>query len=242
MKQVLLVTATKTKTLEEFQQRPLAKSLQQLSDIRYPDDTLFDFEIVKDNSAGLPEVYNRYLTEKNKDKLLLLVHDDLEIHDLNLVEKLNGSPWDITGLAGAGTFEFKDKNLWHTCSKRESQSGTVFHPLCWQEGNQLKVDPSRLLGTTFGPVPSRALILDALFMCINVEKALEADFKFDTDFKFHHWDISSCLIANERKLKMGTYPIFCLHHGLGNSFMTPEWEESNKKFKEKWQSALKKPE
>jgi hypothetical protein len=242
MKQVLLVTTTKTKTLEEFQQRPLAKSLQQLSDVRYPNDTLFDFEIVKDNSAGLPEVYNRYIDEKYKDKIVLFVHDDLEIHDLNLVEKLNESPWDITGLAGGGTFEFKDKNLWHICSKRESQSGSVSHPLCWQENNQLKVDQSRQVTTTFGPRPQRCLVLDGLFLAVNIENALKLDWKFDTDFNFHHYDISSCLLANEKKLKMGTYPIFVLHHGLGNSFMTPEWEESNKKFKEKWQNALKKSE
>lgn len=242
MKQVLLVTATKTKTLEEFQQRPLAKSLQLLSDVRYPNDTLFDFEIVKDNKAGLPEVYNRYLTEKNKDKIVLFVHDDLEIHDLNLVEKLNESPWDITGLAGAGTYEFKDKNLWHVCSKRESQSGSVAHPLCWQEGNQLKVDPSRQITTTFGPWPQRCLVLDGLFMAVNVEKALEAKWSFDERHHFHHYDISSCLLANESKLKMGTYPIYVLHHGLGNSFMTPEWEKSNEEFKKNWQSALKKSE
>jgi hypothetical protein len=242
MKQVLLVTATKAKTLEEFQQRPLAKSLQTLSDVRYPDDTLFDFEIVKDNSAGLPEVYNRYITEENKDKLLLCVHDDVEIHDLNLVEKLNESPWDITGLAGASQFQIQDKNLWHVCAPRESFSGSVTHPLAQQQGNQVIVDPTKRLSTLFGPWNLRCLVLDALFMCINVEKALEADFCLDEDFTFHHWDISSCLLANEKKLKMGTYPIFVVHHGLGNSFMTPEWEESNKKFKEKWQNALKKSE
>jgi hypothetical protein len=241
MKQVLLVTATKAKTLEEFQQRPLAKSLQVLCDRRY-DKSMFDFEVVKDNSTGLPEVYNRYLTEENKDKLLLFVHDDLEIHDLNLVEKLNQSPWDITGLAGGATFELKDKNLWHICSKRESQTGSVSHPLCWQEGNQLKVDNTRQIVTTFGPTPMRALILDALFMCVNVERALEVGFKLDEDFKFHHWDISSCLLANEKKLTMGTYPVYCLHHGLGNSFMSQDWEDSNNIFKDKWQSALKKSE
>jgi len=239
MKQVLLVTATKTKTLEEFQQRPLAKSLQLLSDVRYPNDNLFDFEIVKDNSTGLPEVYNRYLIDKNKDKIVLFVHDDLEIHDLNLVEKLNESSWDITGLAGAGTFEFKDKNLWHVCSKRESQSGSVSHPLCWQEGNQLKVDPSRQITTTFGPWPQRCLVLDGLFMAVNVEKALETGWQFDENFKFHMYDISSCLQANEFKLKMGTYPIHVLHHGLGNSFMSQEWEDANLKFKQIYSSALK---
>lgn len=242
MKQILLVTATKTTTLSDFQQRPLAKSLQILSDIRYPNDDIFDFEIVKDNKVGLPEIYNRYISEKNKDKIVLFVHDDVEIHDLHLVEKLNESPWDITGLAGGATFEFKDKNLWHICSKRESQSGSVSHPLCWQENNQLKVDMKRQITTTFGPWPQRCLILDGLFMAVSVDKALEVDWKFDERHKFHHYDISSCLLANEKKLTMGTCPIFVFHHGLGNSFLTPEWEESNKIFKECWQNSLKKAE
>ena len=238
MKQVLLVTATKAKTLEEFKQRPLAQSLQLLTDSRY-DDGLFDFEIVKDNTAGLPEVYNRYLIEKNKDKIVLFCHDDLEIHDLFLVEKLNESPWDITGLAGSGQFQIQDKNLWHICAPRESFSGSVTHPLAMQEGNQIKVDNSRKLSTLFGPWPQRCLVLDGLFLAVNVEKALETGWKFDTDFNFHMYDISSCLLANELKLKMGTYPIFVLHHGLGNSFMTPEWEEANTKFKQKYFKAVK---
>jgi hypothetical protein len=241
MKQVLLVTATKAKTLDEFQQRPLAPCLQILHDKRY-DRQEFDFIVIKDNRAGLPNVYNRFLVDKYKDNILLFVHDDLEIHDLNLVQKLNDSSWDITGLAGGGKYEFKDKNLWHICSDRKTQSGSVSHPLCWQEGNQLKVDNSRQVTTTFGPWPQRCLVLDGLFMAVDVEKALEKEWKFDEDFNFHHYDISSCLLANEKKLTMGTYPIFTLHHGLGNSFMTPEWEASNKKFKEKWQNALKKSE
>jgi hypothetical protein len=239
MKQVLLVTATKTKTLEEFQKRPLASSLQALSDIRYPNDSLFDFEIVKDNTTGLPEVYNRYITEKNKDKIVLFAHDDLEIHDLFLVEKLNNSPWDITGLAGSAQFQFQDKNLWHICAPRETHSGMVTHPLATQNGNQIQVDQTRKLSTLFGPWPQRCLILDGLFLAVNVERALEVQWRFDERHSFHHYDMASCLSANEKKLKMGTYPIFVIHYGLGNSFMTPEWEESNKKFKENWQNALK---
>lgn len=239
MKPVLLVTATRTKTLEEFQQRPLAKSLQILSDVRYPDDRFFDFEIVKDNQAGLPEVYNRYITEKNKDKIVLFVHDDLEIHDLHLVEKLNESPWDITGLAGAGQFQFQDKNLWHICAPRETLSGSVTHPLAQQVGSQVQVDNTRRLSTLFGPWPQRCLVLDGLFLAVNVEKAFEVGWRFDERHKFHHYDIASCLGANEKKLKMGTFPIFVVHHGLGNSYLSPEWEESNKIFKENWQNALK---
>jgi hypothetical protein len=238
MKQVLLVTATKTKTLEEFKQRPLAGSLEILSDKRYS-EAEFDFEIVKDNSSGLPEVYNRYLNEKNKDKIVLFVHDDLEIHDLQLVEKLNESPWDITGLAGSSQFQIQDKNLWHICGPREGFSGSVTHPFAMQDGNQIKVDPLKRLSTLFGPWPQRCLTLDGLFMAVNVERALEVEFQFDERHKFHHYDISSCLLANEKKLKMGTFPIFVVHHGLGNSYMSPEWEESNNVFKKNWQSALK---
>jgi hypothetical protein len=238
MKQVLLVTATKAKTLDEFKQRPLAPSLELLCDKRY-DECQFDFEIVKNNLIGLPEVYNRYLNEKNKDKLLLFCHDDLEIHDLNLVEKLNESPWDITGLAGGAQFNFQDKNLWHICSPRETHSGSVTHPLAQQVGNEIHVDQSRRLSTLFGPWPQRCLVLDGLFLAVHVDKALETGWRFDERHKFHHYDIASCLGANEKKLKMGTYPIFVVHHGLGNSYLTPEWEESNRIFKENWQNALK---
>lgn len=238
MKQVLLVTATKAKTLQEFQQRPLAQSLKTLCDKRY-DKLELDFEIVKDNTSGLSEVYNRFLIEKNKDKIVLFVHDDLEIHDLNLVEKLNESPWDITGLAGGSQFKFQDKNLWHICAPRESYSGSVTHPLASQNGNQIQIDNTRKLSTLFGPWPQRCLVLDGLFLAVDVEKVLEVEWQFDERHKFHHYDISSCLSANEKKLKMGTYPIFVVHHGLGNSFMTPEWEESNEIFKKNWQNALK---
>lgn len=238
MKQVLLITTTKAKTLDEFKQRPLAQSLQVLCDKRY-DKVEFDFEIVKDNSAGLPEVYNRFLTEKNKDKIVLFVHDDVEIQDLALVEKLNESPWDITGLAGGSEFKISDKNLWHICTPRETHTGSVTHPFAQQVGNQIQVDQTRRLSTLFGPWPQRCLVLDGLFLAVDVERALEVGWRFDERHKFHHYDIASCLSANEKKLKMGTYPIFIVHHGLGNSFMTPEWEESNKTFKENWQSALK---
>lgn len=241
MKQILLVTATKAKTLNDFKQRPLAQSLQVLCDKRY-DKVEFDFEVVKDNKDGLPAVYNRFLTEKNKDKIVVFVHDDLEIHDLNLVEKLNESPWDITGLAGASNFQIQDMNLWHICTSRETHSGSVTHPFAAQDPNtgQLHIDPSRKLSTLFGPWPQRCLVLDGLFLAVNVDKALEVNWQFDERHQFHHYDIASCLGANEKKLKLGTYPIFVVHHGLGNSYMTPEWEQSNELFKKNWQNALKK--
>jgi hypothetical protein len=44
--------------------------------------------------------------------------------------------------------------------------------------------------------------------------------------------MSFCLNANEKKVTSGVLPIRVIHYGLGDSMLTPEWEESNKKFKE----------
>ena len=224
MKQVLLVTATKTKTLEEFQQRPLAKSLQLLSDVRYPNDTLFDFEIVKDNKAGLPEVYNRYLVDKNKDKIVLFVHDDCEIHDLNLVEKLNDSPFDVTVLAGAQEFNKQAPKLaWHLAARREALRGEVAH-----------TKDGKIFTTVFGPTPDRVVTFDGVFIAVNVERVLETNTKFIEvpELSFHFYDIAFSLECYKSKLTAGVLPIRIIHHGLGDSMLTPQWETANNKFRE----------
>ena len=233
MKPILLVTATKCKTLEEFKQRPLYETLQALCEKRY-NNTQFDFKIVTDNKRGLPEVYNEYINENNKNKIVLFVHDDVEIHDLMLVEKLNQSPWDITGLAGGSEFKITEQNLWHLCTERTTHSGAVTHPSVTFENNQINKIPGQYSVTNFGPSPKRCLVVDGLFIAVNIEAALTVDFKFDTRHEFHHYDIASCLLANSKKLKIGTYPISVLHHGVGDSYLTPEWTQSNKDFIKNW--------
>lgn len=224
MKQVLLVTATKAKTLEEFKQRPIADSLQTLSDIRYPDENVFDFEIVKDNSAGLPEIYNRYLTDKNKDKIVLFVHDDAFIEDLYLVEKLNDSPFDITVLAGAQEFNKQTPKLaWHLAARREALRGEVAH-----------TKDGKVFTTVFGPTPDRVVTFDGVFIAVNVERALETNTKFVEvpELSFHFYDIAFSLECYKNKLTAGVLPIRIIHHGLGDSMLTPQWETANNKFRE----------
>jgi hypothetical protein len=88
--------------------------------------------------------------------------------------------------------------------------------------------------TSFGKTPSRALLIDGLFIGVNVNRLLETNTKFDEDFEFHHYDISFCLTANQNKLKIGVYPIKVTHFGLGNSMNSPEWFNSSIKFKQKY--------
>lgn len=233
MKPVLLVTATRCKTIDEFKERPLYESLHILCEKRYT-NTQFDFKIVTDNTRGLSEVYNDFIIENNKNKIVLFIHDDVEIHDLMLAEKLNQSPWDITGLAGGSNFRIAEQNLWHLCTEKNTHSGFVSHPVVKFENNQIKKVSNQYSVTNFGPTPKRCLVVDGLFIAVNVETALNVDFKFDTRHKFHHYDLASCLLANDKKLKVGTYPINVVHHGVGDSYMSDEWRNSNQEFLKNW--------
>lgn len=181
------------------------------------------YNIIFDNKEGLPKIYNQFLTEEYKDKKLIFVHDDVIIDDLFWEEKLTIAfeKYDIVGLAGSKKCNIASPlPAWHLMCNKEDMVGEVAHS-----------KDKKSWTTVFGPTDSRALILDGLFIAVNVNKLLETNTKFDENFTFHHYDISFCLKANQNKLKMGVYPIKVTHFGLGDSMRTPEWNESAEKFK-----------
>ena len=97
MKQIKLVTATQNSKEEFWANSALGSVLESQTILN-----LDSVEIVENNSAGLCEVYNRYLTEENKDYILVFVHDDVIINEINLKKKLNEAieKFDIVGVAG----------------------------------------------------------------------------------------------------------------------------------------------
>lgn len=181
------------------------------------------YNIIFDNKEGLPKIYNQFLTEKYKDQKLIFVHDDVIIDDLFWEEKLTIAfeKYDIVGLAGSKKCNLSSSApAWHLMCNREDMVGEVAHS-----------KDKKSWTTVFGPTDSRALILDGLFIAVNVKRLLETNTKFDENFTFHHYDISFCLRANQNKLKMGVCPIKVTHFGLGDSMMSSEWNESAEKFK-----------
>ena len=181
-------------------------------------------EVILQNKEGLPKVYNRFLTEEYRDYKIIFVHDDVLIEDLFLEEKLDIAfqKYDIVGLAGSKKCKISSEMVaWHLMCQREDMVGEVGHAkdkVYWT--------------SVFGPTDSRALILDGLFLAVNVSKLLDTNTKFDENFDFHHYDITFCLKANANKLKMGVYPIRVSHFGLGDSMMSEAWQKSSLKFKE----------
>lgn len=221
MKKLLIATCTKAKTETEFQDRPIYKSLRKQYDLNSPH---VDMHIFKDNTRGLSECYNEVLkTPSYSNCVALFVHDDVELEDVFLYEKLTTSPFGITGLAGARSFNKQSPKLaWHLSSPKEDYVGEVAH----------KDRNGNVWTSVFGKTNSRALVLDGLFIAVDIAKLNEQGLEFDTNFNFHFYDIAFCLRANEAKVPCGVLPIRAIHHGLGDSMLTPDWEAANTKFKE----------
>lgn len=220
MSKLLIVTCTQAKTDKDFEVRPIFHSLRK----QFESSTHIEFHIFKDNKRGLPECYNEILKDpEHIDKTVLFVHDDVVLEDLFLYEKLINSPYSITGLAGAKTFDKSQENLaWHLASDRSNFVGEVSH-----------VHKDKGVWTTcFGPTNSRALMLDGLFISCKVKNLVERELFFDESFTYHFYDLSFCLRAHEKKVTCGVLPIRAVHSGLGDSMLTPEWQQQNKRFKE----------
>ena len=188
-------------------------------------------DIVFDNKESLTKVYNRYITEENRGKKIVFLHDDVLVEDLFFFDKLNLAfeKFDIVGLAGAKSCDLNAEMMaWHLMAPREHHVGEVAHSKYGKNWT-----------TVFGNTPSRALVIDGLFIAVDVSKLLDTNTRFDENFSFHHYDISFCLNANKNKLKIGVYPIRVVHFGLGDSMLSPEWHESSIRFKQKYLELLK---
>jgi GT2 family glycosyltransferase len=207
-------------------------------DIKYQDEDWFmlkdnfDVDVIEKNETGLGKLYNQYLNDESD--IIVFMHDDLEIHDLFFYEKLVEAHkhYDVVGLAGASRQEYKKDvpSLWHMACNQFRMVGNKMG-----EGRGF-VSHKHLHGLSFdwfGQTPAPTVFIDGLFMSFNMKRVKETGFTFDEDFEWHHYDITACLRAKEKGLSMGVWPIFAVHHGLGE-WNTPEWHKSDKLFKEKY--------
>ena len=221
VKKILVVSCTK-RSKSEKDLIPLYQSLRGLDcDVKIN----FHYE----NSESLCKVYNRYIHEKfaKKHDIAVFIHDDVFADDLKIKGKLYGAidRFDIIGLAGCLYPRLQAPVLWHRMSDKQNWRGAVFHPL----GD----DINTIQCASFGPTPSRVAIIDGLFMAVNLKRALKVDWKFNENFSFHHYDISSCLDANKKQLRIGVIPINVIHQSPGlTNYNDASFQKSQNKFLE----------
>ena len=186
------------------------------------------------NDQPLSKIYNEFLDSDHGYDYIIFCHDDVSIEDSNLYEKIDkaigyDSEYAICGVAGNATCKIQGKNLWHTMNKRGSMSGAVAH----YTGN----DDTECFMTNFGPTPKRVLLLDGLFLAVNVKKIDEVGLRFDEECpsKWNFYDLDFSLQANKLGLKMTTWPIWIVHRSHGLSDLDNEdWNKGNEYFKKKW--------
>ena len=183
---------------------------------------------VDNNTEGLAVVYNRFLKTQKDDNVVFL-HDDIEFTESqdSIEYKLREAhrQFDIVGLAGATQQNIQEPALWHLM-------GGGFHG-----GNLRGAVAHKLTGTDkihmtgFGPTPDRCLVVDGLFMSVNVAKAKSVAWQFNENYDFHHYDLASCLDAHKKKLKIGVWPIFVSHASPGlNNLNDPTFVRNQQKF------------
>lgn len=200
---------------------------------QYPD--IMEFEFVKSNTNSLASVYNKYLNQQHKDYILIFMHDDVYLADNDFIEKCYEAikSYDIFGVAGGAGGLNIEKNkpaLWHLISNK--RVGFAGH-FAEEKIDLIKPYKTTCWVTNFGESPSKANLIDGVFLGINVEKVLQKNIMFDEacPAKFHFYDLLFCVRAKKEKLSLGVFPFYIFHasHGLKN--YNQEFIEGDKYFK-----------
>jgi GT2 family glycosyltransferase len=224
VKTVHIVSATRLDAYTFGWTAPLGLSLQRLAF-----DTRLTSSVVYMNSEGLPRVFNAQITEANRSKILLFIHDDVWIDDFLVVDRLLAAmdSFDVVGVAG------------------NTRRGTR-QPTWWLVDEELKVvDEHHLTGAIghgpmpcidlcyYGPSPRACRLLDGVFLAVSCDVLLDRGVAFDARFPFHFYDMDFCRTAEERGLRLGSWPI-AITHVSGGRCGTPPWWEARAVYLEKW--------
>lgn len=191
----------------------------------------FDYHIEQNNTKkGIGTFLNEMLKKYENKDYLVFIHDDVDVISTDLEFQLKEAfkQYDVVGVAGCINPKIIDKNLWHWMGQtKENLRGFAGHPLPPYDG---------FFVTSFGPTPSRVAIIDGVFMAFKISKLMEANVKFDEQFKFHHYDIDFSLTCNAKKLKIGVWPILINHQSPGLRDFDNTFNISNQKFLDKWKN------
>lgn len=179
------------------------------------------FDQVLGNSKGLSQLYNEYITEENRDKIIVFVHDDVLIEDLFILDKLTEAHkrYDVVGIAGCKNPVIKSPAYWHLMAERKNLRGFCSHFITGSEEMNM---------SSFGNSLTDVDLIDGVFMSVNVSSLLDANVKFNEKFDFHFYDLAFSMNVKNGGLKLGVWPIFIRHASPGGG--NARWAELEPEF------------
>ena len=222
---LLIVAATRQAPNPFMESTPLGRSLRRISF-----DRRLEARPAFSNRKGLPEVYNRQISEENRDKILLFVHDDIWLDDWFVYERLQDAlkVFEVVGLAG-NTRRLPRQPSWAfttdtplTRENRRYLSGVIAH------GDQHQGKLS-----AYGPAGQRCVAIDGVFIAVRCRTLLDSGVRFDERFEFDFYDLDFCRSAEAANLRMGTWPI-AVTHASGGKFGSTAWRAGLRIYRKKW--------
>lgn len=215
------VSCTRKNKQEFFTSTSLGKSIsRRVKDI---DQFFHNNCIFIENTEGLGKRYNQAINSISdyREHIFVFVHDDVTLNDIYMEDNINSyiSEYDIMGVAGTKKFNIQSPIIWN--QHRDFFVGYV-----------TQRHENKYWSCNFGMSPSKAIIIDGLFMA--VKGTVFDTIKFDEQFNFHHYDIDFCLTAFENKIKTGVIPVNIIHDSIGDWKNDPKWADSEKLFLKKW--------
>jgi GT2 family glycosyltransferase len=192
-----------------------------------------EHRIFCNNRTGLPKIYNMAIEEARGDPaILIFMHDDVHLIDFHWAARIRAAllEFDLVGLAGnvrrlprQPGWMFVDTE-W-TVDASSNLSGAVGHG---------KSFPGAGL-SLYGETPQEVKILDGLMMAIHSKSLIDGAIRFDERFDFHFYDLDFCRQAEQRGLRMGTWPIAVIHESDGaGGFGAPAWCSGRDTYFKKW--------
>ena len=222
MKSIKIYTATKGKKEDTQLYKSLDRALRLVDGVVYP--THYE----ENNTKSLQKCYNSFIRDArtNNVDIAVFIHDDVIINTGDLRTRLvdASEKFSVFGLAGTTTCKVGMPALWHLMSERKDQRGCVAH------GTNEKYHY-----TSFGHVPSRCLLIDGVFIGININ-SLPLNVKFDESYpsKFHYYDLDFCLECNKNDVIMGVVDIPIIHSSPGLTNPNEEFYKGQEYFINKW--------
>jgi len=193
-----------------------------------------------ENKESLPTVYNLAITKALKDDVdwIILAHDDIQLLDnpIERLEELDGK-FDLVGVAGTSKIELKSPALWHLMGGGFGSGnlhGCVQHLVQKYGVNADDRYFSRSVPTNFGPYPHRVVMIDGVFMALNLKTMRDMRFDDYCPSKFHFYDLDFSLNCHMNGYRVGVGAIPITHESPGLREFTDDWKSGEQYFLNKY--------
>ena len=231
---VRVVTATTLDEKKFWRASYLGRSLALIPEALRP-----EISLCADNTGsrlrGLPEVYNAAIDAAADDDVLVLVHDDVYVHDWYLSHRALEAcaRWDVAGVAGAVDPDLSQPSWYWTFDadlrRGPRQDGTRSGAINHYDYVAHKVE-------LFGPAPAACALLDGVRLMVHAGKVRAQKLRFDERFRFHLYDLDFCRAATAAGLRVGTWPVTLTHNSQG-AWSAEMFQDAARLYLDKWRAA-----